>query len=241
MTEELIQKPGDTLREKCLAPYKFTTEEIGELGKQLSATSKDAKRVEAELSSIKKEYAAKLETIELTADSICRKLDDGFEMREAFAIVTFNDPTKGRKVYRHEDSGEFIREEAMSHADFQLPMFRAADGTDATQPELPAAEIVTALDEEGDVTEHANAEEPAGTPLAEALDQAASLSEAPLLKLDLSKYTAEGHLLTAYRKAAVFAGWQEAQIAMLKTQLQACDTVSRMREVLAPHCQPVVE
>ncbi len=235
--------PADTVRERTQAPYHYTAAELGELGKKLANTRRDAGRLEAELSSIKKDYSSRLETVELEQDSICRKLEDGFEMREAMALVTMNDPATGRKTYRHEASGEVIREEAMSFSDSAPPLFRNGDNQDAT---APGADEETQTEQPNDEPSEediaaATDGKPAVTSVGTALDQAASVSEAPLLNLDLTGVTAEGHLLTMYNKAAKAAGWTTVQISMLKTQLQACETVSRMKECLQPHCAPIAE
>lgn len=45
--------PPNTIREKTQAPFHFTPRELGELGKKLSSTRKDAAQLDAELASIK--------------------------------------------------------------------------------------------------------------------------------------------------------------------------------------------
>ena len=135
MAETTQETKPDTVIEKTQARYHFTVEEIGALGKRLSSARRDMSRIEGELDSIKQDYKGKFATVELEQDSLCRKLDDGYEMREASAVVTFNDPAKGRKTYRHEESGEYIREEPMTHADWNLPLFRTPEGKDATEAE----------------------------------------------------------------------------------------------------------
>jgi len=229
--------PPNTIRDRTDAPHAFTTDELADLGKKLQAFRREQTQVEAQFDSTKADYKARLSKIATDQDDTGRKISDGFEMRPVDALVTFHDPQQNRKTFRREDTGDVIREEGMTELDYNLPLFRNKDNKDATEPELPA--VVTGVDDQGDITEHANAEEPAGTPLGDALDKVAALSEAPLLDLDLSNVTAEGHLLTNFRKAAKAAGWSEPQIAMLKTQLQSCDTVSRMKEVLQPHCNPI--
>lgn len=235
--------PPDTIREKTQARYEFNPEETGLLGKSLANTTRETNRLEDELNSIKQDFKTKLAKVELEKSSLCRKITDGYEMREAFALVTFNDPSKGRKTYRHEDNGEFIREEAMTQADSQLPMFINADGQDATLTENDDP-----LGGEPFLNEEPTAEDIAGatadpvtTPVGDALDQAASLTETKLLTLDLAKYEVEGALLTAFKKAARAADWTEPQISLLATQLKAVDSVKRMKEVLAPHCEHSAE
>lgn len=245
--------PPNTVREKTQASYKFTIEELAALGTRLSHTRRDMTRVESELDSIKQDYKVKLSTIELEQDSLCRKLDDGFEMRDAAAIVTFNVPRAGRKVYCHEDTGEFIKEEAMTHADFQLPMFRNGDGQDATAPTDAELEVkdyphvqpgegaeFLSTDGEGtkeDLGRIVDVPNAGETPLAAALNSAAVNTEQPRIVIedfDGAKWTV-AKLMKAFRTGAKEAGWPEAAISALKAGIFKCETVPAAKELLRPH------
>lgn len=246
--------PPNTVREKCQAKYTFTVEEIGELGRSLQSARRDYQRIDEELDSIKAQYKAKLTAAELAQDEFGRKLDDGFEMREAFAIVTFNDPKKGRKTYRHEDTGEYIHEEAMNYEDWQLPIFRDPDGKDAMVPPGPtgvhigegeprtAAEVEEFLnthDGEGRQEDLGNIKDVpnAGkTPLAAALDSAAVNTEQPPFLLPgfgLDDWN-PGGLIKAFRLGAKKAGWSEAAISAMRAQLFAIDNIPAMKALLRP-------
>lgn len=113
------------------AEHKFGDTEMAALGRQMASKCQDRQRLEDQLASIKKDFGAKIQSVELEVDLAAQKLRDGFEMRNTPAYVIFNSPTPGRKSFYRErpDSltaipEDFIREEAMDATDFQrdLPL-----------------------------------------------------------------------------------------------------------------------
>lgn len=244
--------PPNTIREHTQAKYSFTVEELAALGSQLSHSFRDKARVESELDSIKQDYKTKISTIELAQDNIRRKLDDGFEMRDAAAMVTFNDPDSGRKTYRHEGSGEVIRTDLMTASDFQLPMFRNPDGKDATEPdgkffvgneEVDPETLRPFLDtESGEGTREdlGRIEDVPGagqTSVGDALNSAAVQTEQP--QIVIANWGLEdwklGALRKAFRIAANKVGWPEAAISPIDEALKGCDSVEAAKELLRPH------
>lgn len=240
----------DTVKEKTKAKYSFTARELGELGKKLATTRKDIARLEDELDSVKASYKHKINVIELDQDEICRKLDDGYEMIDVQAIVTFNEPVSGRKTYRHEDTGELIREEAMTYSDFQLPMFKKEEIEVAAphvpgEPEEPKEPRHETLEDGSKVTRkttkvaNPTASSPIGvTNLGNVLTSTVADTEAPLLDLDLTgnngkSYTSSS-LMRAFKKAA-FGRWSDLQISTMESLMREKDTVPGMMATLAPH------
>lgn len=247
-TETTETLPPNTVREKTQASYKFTNDELAALGIRLSHTRRDYSRIEAELKSIAQDYKGKLSTVELEQDALCRKLDDGFEMRDAAALVTFNDPTSGRKTYRHEGSGEFIKEEAMQYADYQLPMFRTQDGKDATEPEPTPESTILAQHEadfenthdgEGTKEDLGRIEDVPGagqTNLGEALNSAAVKTEQPQMVIGgfgLDDWNQKG-LTKAFVSSATQAGWSKPAISAMRAQILALDNVAAIKDLLRP-------
>lgn len=246
---QCVGKKPDTVKTRTQAQYKFTPSELADLGKKLATTRKDMARVESELDSIKQDFKGKLAAIELEQDRLCRKLDDGFEMVEVPAIITFNDPSQGRKTYRNEETGELIREEPMSPADWQLPMFQEPIEETPALPLVPG-EPVTQLPrhetlEDGSTitrktTKVANptASSPIGaTNLGNVLDMTVAGTEAPLLEMDLTnggKSFTSSSFMRSFKKAA-FGRWTDPQISTMESKLREKDTVSAMVDMIRPH------
>jgi len=138
MTEET--KPTELVIETIQAPYRFTNDERLKLGEDLVGSMQNLDHIERELDSVKHEFKARIEKCELEVGSFRRKLADGFEMRPTAAIVQFNVPSQGRKQYTNQETGEVIRDEFMTPADFDRPLFRDPNGADATAV-VPAPEV----------------------------------------------------------------------------------------------------
>lgn len=81
------------------ARHDFTDDEWRRLAETLLDKSAEYGRVESELSSIKKDYNARLERIDLDRASVEEKMRNKFEMRETLALVALNVPTVGRKSF----------------------------------------------------------------------------------------------------------------------------------------------
>jgi hypothetical protein len=228
---EPVPPPVNTVRETTQAKYTFTTLEIAELGKKLQSARNEQARVQSELESIKSDYKAKLAAVDIEQNRFGRRLDDGYEMREAFAIVTFNDPAKGRKTYRHEEGSELIREEPMSHSDFQLPMFRDANGKDATGPDAP----FIPGDEKVVVTE--TDPKHGKTPVGAALNQAASLTDVPKVPFDMIHADSLDCITLSklFIKEAKRVGWNAVQIGLIKDLFAQCSNEAQYLEAIRPH------
>lgn len=128
------KKKPDLKIQKVHARWKFTGDEMAELGRLAGREQDEIGNLESQVASIKKEYASKIEAAENRRNNAFSKLKDGFEMREIDAIVLFNTPSKGRKsIFRYDGAkkggkGDFVIEEAMTPADMQAELF------DAEQP-----------------------------------------------------------------------------------------------------------
>ncbi len=165
------------------------------------------------------------------------KMRDGFEMRPTVARILFNTPHIGRKTFVRDDSGEMIREEAMTFADQERPLFKDKNGQDATKPADPGEEPMSETEaaEVFGMTE--GGEDACQTPIGEAIDQAASQSDQPkivLPNLGASDWEPNA-LVKAAKKAAKEAGWPVAAIALLSDTLKKADGVIAMQATLRPH------
>lgn len=239
----------DTVRETIQAQHKFSIDETLKLKDDLLAAIANENQIEAELASCKAEFKSRTEKATLEKDSILRRLTDGFDMRPTRAIIVFNQPEHGRKTFIREDNGDIIRDEPMSHADWQLPMFRNPDGKDALEStdaapagapgEIVDAEFDNTVDGEGTKEDLGRIEDVPGagqTNIGDALNGAAVKTEQPQLVIGgfgLDDWTGKG-LLTAFVTGATNAGWSKASISAMRGQIKAMDNVDAIKELLKP-------
>lgn len=118
----------DAKIERVLAKHTFCADELIELGRSAGREQSGIAALEADLSSIKKDYQSKIEGAEVRRDRAFSKQADGFEMREVEAIIIYNSPKNGMKsIHFHRPGakmpvGELLREEPMSEFDLQMEM-----------------------------------------------------------------------------------------------------------------------
>jgi hypothetical protein len=214
------QKKPETKRERISVKHVFTQTERIDIGEKWAAGTRDLQNVEDEFASVKADFKSRLERIDLDNGALCRKFSDGFEMREKECIVTFNDPSKGRKTYRLEEGGEVVREESMSACDYEreLPLTgeepSKPDGkkdehdADAILNMAGAEEAGLTGDEATSAVSSPGAEDAGETALGEVLDAATAKTKQPLVELNLDQpgWTAPG-LILEFKMKAKDAGW----------------------------------
>lgn len=233
----------DIVRETIQAQHKFSDPEKLKLNERLIQSMDAQDQIDREFDSVKQEFKSRIEKAQLETDVLRGKLRDGFEMRATRAIVSFNTPEHGRKTFVREDTGEIIRDEAMSHADFNRPLFRNGDGKDATEPE-PADTILAQHEadfentHEGEGTKDDLEVDPtaAKTNLGEALDSAAIKTDQPQILLGgfgLDDWNQKG-LTKAFVVAATAAGWSKPAISAMRAQILALDNVAAIKDLLRP-------
>ncbi len=242
MTNEPTETPADIVREIIQAPHEFTDPERLVLSDRLIEAMRNQDQIDAELDSVKQEFKARIEKARLETNVIRRKLGDGFEMRPTPSIVRFNEPCPGRKSYLREDTGELIRDETMSAADFSRPLFKDQNGKDATEP----AEGIVDRDEEGNIIpDGANvsspgAEDAGSTPLGEAIDRAAAATDQPPIRWDPEEPLEQagwtvGGLVAKFRFCARKAKWTHVATSMFSDELLLIGDVERIKETIRPH------
>lgn len=235
--------------ETIQAPHEFSDGEIKIIARSMADVMREHTQAENELASVKQDYKARMERLQLDIDRKARLVRDGFEMRETKALVKFNHPVAWRKCYFRvlegpldvDDAlsyGELIREEAMSGPDHQRML-----------PLEPAPEVTPSGEETGEEQELGAGTYPgrqaAGeplNPLALALQQAAAGKELPLVPVVLSSEFTADKARAQFRKAAKRNGWPEACIDLLDEECKkATDpedeagSITRVLQILNAH------
>lgn len=240
--------------EDIQAPYVFSPEEIAQMNVDLRHKLNDIDALEDQKKSSQQDFNLRITNAENEAKRLRNKLDSGEETRPVRAIVEF-EVSRGKKRLIHPQTKEFIREENMTPADYQLPMFKPAkDGSETVAPkgDVDVREKIKeeykdkapyTMEEINSAKEYRTNLYMAGTTSVDAkLTQAAAATETPKLKLDLTEEYSHNGLIASFEVAARNAGWFETQVAVIRTQLKLCDSVERMLDILRPHTvAPVIE
>jgi len=99
--------------------YTFTDEELLALSKTMAKKNQDLGEVEADKKRIVADFGAKVQTFESEIATLARKVYSGYEHRNVECEVTYHTPEIGMKTITRTDTGEIVREEAMSTSERQ--------------------------------------------------------------------------------------------------------------------------
>lgn len=99
--------------------FDLTNDEIAGISRKREGIAQDRERLDEGFTSLKLDYKAKAERLDLEASELSRKIREGFEMRETRCEISFNDPERGFKTIRRLDNGGVIRVEAMTALDVE--------------------------------------------------------------------------------------------------------------------------
>jgi hypothetical protein len=243
------KKPAPKAPKKAKAPvvketiqhtYRFTPEEISAMDGEIRIQLREIDELEAAKKQANSDFKLRIDSHDNTVRRLRAKCDSGEETRSLEAIVQFHKPKQGRKTFIHPQTGEKIRDEEMSLADTQLPMFKPApDG----KGEVVAPKGATDVPQKADAKKPAKPAKapkasaaPGKTNVGDAIDKAAALTDAPKLNLDLATPCPHDQLTRWFRKAAKDAEWNPAQVSVMIDRLRECDTVEKMKDTLRPHC-----
>lgn len=215
-------------REDIQAPYKFSEEEIAIMNHGLRNALDDMDTLRAQAKAAAQDFKLRITNRENEAKQFRNKLAAGEETRPMKAAVDFNSQ-KGIKRYLHPETGEFIREEPMTPADWQLPMFKPEE----VQSTKPAEKPAPAAKGAGKAPKTSPAGE---TNVGDAMDKAAAGTKAPQVHIDKfeSDEWSQKALTDAFKKAAKKAKWTAPQISVIADRLAECADVSAMRDTLRP-------
>lgn len=239
---ETIEEPErPPVFEDIQAEYEFSAEEEHAMSSKLRQLLNEIDALTDQKKASAADFALRIQNKNNDAKMIRNKLDSGLETRAVHALVEFDVP-RSMKRFLYPEGKVFIREEPMTPADWQLPMFKRDEtGAETVAPKgavdepLPppvatAPKATPKPKPEGDPAANAGK-----TSVGAVITQAAAGTEAARIALDLTlDYTHES-LLKAFRSAANAAGWFEAQISVIAQQLKIADSVDGMLDILRPH------
>jgi hypothetical protein len=229
---ETTTKP-DTQRVNIPTRYVFTDAEMIELAKRGVQLGRAYEMLDKEFGSLKADFKLRMTNLENERARLDEKIADNFEMRDTPCILTFNAPTRGQKTFTIEATGEVVRTEAMSHFDLEkeLPLPKEA--------KVLPDDLSIPPNDLGDI--HFSSGRP-GTPIGEALDQAAASTEQPQVLIPNFESPDFGakSLRHEFKKAAQKAGWP---LAAIKTLLAQCagNDMPAIRATMAPHVKGAVQ
>lgn len=234
------------VHEDIQAPYKFTTEEVAQMNVNLRMHLDNIESLEDQKKSAVQDFTLRITNHKNDVKMLRNKLNAGEESRPLKALVEFDVP-RSKKKFVHPQTGEVIREENMTPADWQLPMFKPLpDGTEKLaergEQDVPQKPPAAAPAKKGSKPAGDPAANAGTTPVDAVLTKAASDTTPALLPLDLTiDYTHNG-LTKAFKTVATEAGWNVTQIGVIAQQLKLADSVERMLDILRPHTRtPEVE
>lgn len=238
------EKKHPDVFEEVQAPYHFTPEERGRMSDTMRSHMDKIDELTDQQKASNADFKLRLQNETNNVKALRQKLNSGEETRPVRARVEF-EPDKRVKHLMHPETGELIRTDPMQPADFQLPMFLPAETENGAKAEAVAPkgaqDVPTGLPPatKAKKKKDAPAAEPgdnAGkTNVGDALDAAASLTDAPKIDLYIDEITDHVALTRGFRKAAAAAGWTKPQIALMVDLLKKCDNEDAMKETLRPH------
>lgn len=218
-------------RESIQAPYRFSDQEIARMNIDLRAALSRSELLEEQKKASMQDFKLRIQNAENDAKLLRNKLDQGEETRAFVAAVEF-DPKRSKKRYLDPVTGAFIREEDMTPADWQLPMFKP----DAKGQEVVAAPTETDAPKGKRKAKAPAFTEPGQTNMGNALDAAASMLNLPKIAIDLDKadWSITG-LVRSFKAAAKKADWPVASISLMNDRLHECADLEAMIQTLKPH------
>lgn len=95
-------------------PYKFTREEIHQLGQDLARANQQIYDLRGEKVTAVASLGAAIKAAEKCAADLTTKINQKFEMRSVEVIAVMDRPKVGAKTIVRSDSGEELRTEAMT-------------------------------------------------------------------------------------------------------------------------------
>jgi len=116
--QELPAEVTQTIEMKL--DYKYTDNELKQLGKRLSECYFELGRTETEKKSVMAEFKAKTDAIDTEIQDLSTKIKDGSELRDVECDVKFHSPKMHEKTIVRLDTGEIVGTIPMEDEDYTL-------------------------------------------------------------------------------------------------------------------------
>lgn len=138
--------------------HKFTPAEQVELGRELASLNSKYAQLDLDKKAAVSDFKNRLENCQASISRVSDKLNLGEEYRATDCEIVFNQPHSGWKTVVRKDTGEFVRDEAMTPGEMQMELELNAP---VELPETVADAILAAEEPEADREAEAVVEEPA--------------------------------------------------------------------------------
>ena len=99
--------------------YQFDHVELFDLGQLLARQAAQVFEIERHKKDVVKSLGAEIEHAHNLVANTAQKINAGYEMREVECLITLNRPKAGMKEIVRIDTGEIVREEAMTPEELQ--------------------------------------------------------------------------------------------------------------------------
>jgi hypothetical protein len=137
-------KPPRTKKTKRNLEYRFTSEELIDIGKELGEAIGSAVRLENDRKMVADEWKAKISAKEAEIATLGNKTSRGYEYRDLPCTVTFHDPAPTKKTTRRDDNGEIVDIRYMEESELQEEL--RFDEAEADAKEQAAAQTEQPID-----------------------------------------------------------------------------------------------
>lgn len=105
----------------------YSEQELAEKRDELSSVTIGAHEVEQRKADAAKEFKEQLDTLYSRGDVLAHQIKARGENREIDCVIELNKPTVGIKRIARLDTGEFVKDEAMTEEERQIGLFEAED------------------------------------------------------------------------------------------------------------------
>lgn len=224
------KKKVTPLSEVILAKHSFTDSELADFGKQTGRLQAEVANLQADMAAVVKDFKSRIEMKETTIQSLGVKLANEYEMRETPVFVVFDTKARTKKYIDRRNKKLIYKEEPMTEADWQLPMFRPDELAKTKKPaEVKAAE-----------KKAKGGDRKAAPVLAEETREAALAAGKVDLDLDaaITEGLAPDKLILNFTRLAKAAGWAKPVIGKVKEFAKAHEEegISEIADALRPFC-----
>ena len=110
---------SDEKRKYEALKFTFGADDIRELGQKLARETQNVYDLESRKKELDAEFSAQIKAANNRVAEITTKLNNGYEMREVEVMILLDEPKQGIKRVVRVDTGEHLRDEAMTLEEMQ--------------------------------------------------------------------------------------------------------------------------